>query len=178
MRLTLVVLGALLIVVGVVLAVVPAIPQFSRSVSSAEPQYLNVTAGFSFFGPIPFSLRWTSSQPLWIFVLDCSQLVSGGALPSACHGLSVVGSENGTAGTFAFKAAPGDSILIFVPGAQTGTADVQVSAGAPILGSVLFVLGIALIILGVVWRRRTRPEPTLFVSETTTKREEATPVGA
>ena len=167
MRLGLVVVGVVLVVLGAVLLFVPVIPMQSQTVTSNSPDAFNITTIFSPTGTVQLSLSWSSSASVQFLVLTCSGINIGGSnFSSICRGLSIIGFENGTSGSYNFGAKVGSTVLAGIASRGPSSATVNVSGSSPVLATLLLVLGIVLLLAGLVLRKKAKAAPTAAPAET------------
>ncbi|MGP8073319.1 MAG: hypothetical protein ACLPZM_09400 [Thermoplasmata archaeon] len=154
MRAGLVVVGVVLVILGVVLAYVPLVPQAAVNVTASNSPYIAHVTGFSITGSVPGDMTWTSSSQIDLLFGWCA-----GLTPS----FTCIGSNqswvwnNGTSGTVSFSVPAGGSLVVAVNG--SGSASVNIKLAESTIGVVTIGLGILLLILGVVLKRGPVPVP-------------------
>ncbi len=164
MRAGAVVLGVLLMVGGAVLAYVPFVPQPEQKVTSTNPLVFNVTALFSLTGTDPLSASWTATVSVTLWAASCDHVNPNGSnLSNICRGFAVIATQNGTSGSFSWAPKLGATVLIgFVPtnlSSTNGTATINVKTAEPAIGWIVFFLGLILLIVRLVVRKRGEPMP-------------------
>lgn len=159
MRIVLVIVGVILLILGAVLLFVPLVPMQSTTVGRSSPDVFNVSAAFSPTGVVQLTLTWTSSTTDEFGVFSCNSInLAASNLSSICKGLSIVGYQNGTSGSFSWGAKNGATVFAGIISGNS-SADVKVTGSSPVLGTVLLVVGILLLIVGVVLKKKAKPAP-------------------
>jgi uncharacterized membrane protein len=157
--------GAIVIVLGLVLAFVPLLPAVSQSIPANTPRSTalqgyewNIT-GFSFTGKFALSLSWTSNQAVRTLIEVCSNggfngyfVCVGGGTPSW------PGNGSGTSGSDSFSVVTNTTVLIAMYGANGSQGYVTGHAADSNVGLILLVVGIILLILGIVLKRKKKAE--------------------
>ncbi|MCI4320303.1 MAG: hypothetical protein L3K23_09300 [Thermoplasmata archaeon] len=157
MRAGLVVVGVILVVLGAVLLFVPLLPMQSQTVTSSNPDAFNITTAFSPTGNVQLSLTWTSSTSVEFLVLTCTGInLNGHNFSSICQGHSIIGFENGTSGSFSFATKVGSTVLAGIVSPGSSSATVNVSGSSPLLATLFLVLGLILLIVGLILRKKVK----------------------
>ncbi len=155
MRTGMVAVGIVLLVLGAVLAFVPLLQAGSQDVSESTPWGFNVTAAFSITGTVPLTISYSSSQSVNILVGTCDSISYSSGSPQCTN--PTVSGQNGSSGTFNINVKPGGAVVVGILGA--GTASVTVKEAQTPLGDILLILGIVVLLVGLVMRRRPSPAP-------------------
>jgi uncharacterized membrane protein len=157
MRIGLVIVGVVLVVLGAVLLFVPVLPMQSQAVSSSSPDVFNITTAFSPTGNVQLALTWSASSSVEFLVLTCTGInVNGGSFSSICQGLSVIGFQNGTSGSYNFAAKDGSTVLAGIASRSSSTGTVNVSGSSPVLATILLVVGLILLVVGVILKKKVK----------------------
>jgi hypothetical protein len=153
MRAGWVVVGVVLLLVGAVLVFVPLVPQPDHTVTYGRTGFTANLTGYSPTGSIAGTLSWNSNATVEFWFASC---------PSTdCIASSVkVQTENGTSGTISFSYPSGTEIAALIAGGPAGsTATVKLTLTEPTYGSLLILVGLALLLVGIVLRRKPSPAP-------------------
>jgi uncharacterized membrane protein len=157
MRIGLLVAGIVLIVLGAVLLFVPVVPLQSQTVTSTSPDIFNVTTAFSPTGNLQLALTWSSATSTTFAVFTCGTInLAAHNVSGICRGLSIIGFQNGTSGSFNFGTKVGSKVFAGIVSQRPGTASVNVSGTSPIIATLLIVLGLVLAIVGVALKKKVR----------------------
>lgn len=155
------VLGVALVVIGLVLVVVPVVPQGSGTVSygvtngGAHLSYYRVAeSGLSLSGVIVVSVAWTAagSSAVEIIAAACSSTCGGNFSQ-----LSDVTVQTGKSGAFALDQPIGGSIAMGILSTENGSnasVTFRLVTTLSTVGSAMVVFGGALAIFGGVSRRK------------------------
>jgi uncharacterized membrane protein len=157
MRWGLVVVGIILIVLGGVLMYVPLVPEASVHIDPSSPYYATLS-GYSPTGKIPGSVSWTSPSSTEVVLQACTGQVS----LFECNGTETTTFENGTSGSFSFSVPQGGSIILYTE----GNASANVKLAEPTYGAAVLGVGVILLVLGLVLRRRASGAPPAPPSST------------
>jgi uncharacterized membrane protein len=157
-RITWVVVGVVVLVIGVVLQFVPVASQGSETVvgGSDAPYWAGSVSGVSLTGSIPVSVAWSSSTAVTVL----AGVASGGC--SSPTSVSGVASQSGTSGTFTLN-QPDGGCLLLESGPGTGGSSVNVTftikTALTTVGSAMIIFGVILVIVGLVLRRKSAKAP-------------------
>ena len=166
MRAGLLIGGAAAIVIGLVFALVPFVPQVSTSLPSNTPRttvfhgYAWNLTGFSLTGRIAVALSWTANLPVNTTIEVCPSGAFNGTY--VCRGTSSwPGNSSGTSGGDTFNVAVGSTVLIAMYGSNQSQGYITGHVTNGTVALVILILGIVLLLSGVVLRRRKKvPPPT------------------
>lgn len=172
MRTGIVVVGIVLLVLGAVLAFVPLVQTASQNVSELTPAAYNVSATFSITGTVPLSISYTASQAVQIMVETCDSITFSSSNAPQCKNPSNA-TQNGSSGTFSVAVKPGGAFAVAVIG--PGTATITVKEGQTTLGDILLILGIVILLVGLVLRKKARPAPAMMAAPSSN--DSAAPMG-
>jgi len=176
MRWTWLVVGLGLAVVGLVLVVVPVVPQGSETVTYATVNgqahftyYRVAESGLSLSGVNVVAVSWTSASSVDVEVVAA-------ACSASCNGnfsqLSDVTDQRGTSGQFTLDQPNGGSIVMGILSTANGTnasVSFRLVTTLSTVGSACIVLGGMLAIVGLILRGRWSPrgavaEPSVEIS--------------
>jgi uncharacterized membrane protein len=155
MRASLLIVGAILVVIGLVLAFVPLIQSISQdtvantTTESVFQGYAWNITGFAITGSIPITISWTASGPVKTELVICS----GGGFNGYfyCAGTpSWPSNQSGTSGTASFSAPSGSSLLFAMYSQNATTGHVNGELAESTIGLIIVIVGIILLIVGVV----------------------------
>lgn len=148
------VVGAVLLLAGAGFALVPILPAATQTIDTFDPWEFNVTAAFSFTGTIPLSITWTSPDNASVELATCGSIAADEQCVDGTYA-----NETGTGGTFTLAAKVNGAVGVFLTAGTT--ASVTVKEAQPTIGDLLVVAGVALVVAGLVLRRR-RATPAPF----------------
>ncbi|HZY69427.1 MAG TPA: hypothetical protein VFF67_00405 [Thermoplasmata archaeon] len=166
MRGGVVAVGLILLILGFILAYVPIPGQTvpSTTVTQSTPAILSVSSPpFLFFtSTLPFSLSWTSSAAITVYVYACGSDSQCAAVTPNVTSPVVTGS--GSSGSVSFTAQKGQYYEIYgKSSAATWTATFSATYAVPFvggsLGFFLLILGIVVLIVGLVLKKKQPPSP-------------------
>jgi len=174
MRWSWVAVGVVVVLLGAILLYVAIVPQGSEtatySTTGGGAQYsyyrANVT-GYSLSGTIVVSVSWSSntSTPVQVIAAACSASCGG-----SYQQLSDVTNESGTTGSFVLDQPNGGSIVMGIlssEGGKSASVTFKVTTAAATAATALVVIGIVLIVVGAVLRRKPSPAPYAVPSPAT-----------
>ncbi len=157
MRSRLAAVGIVVALLGIALLFAAVAPESDRTVDSSAkaPYYVGRVGGFSLTGSIPISVSWSvnGSSPVEVWAAAC-------ALGDVCgSALAPTDYENGTAGTLTMSQPNGGSIVLGVlyGGTPGEVVTFHLTVALATAGSVLAVVGLAILIAGVVVPSRSAP---------------------
>lgn len=167
MRGGVVAVGLILLIVGFILAYVPIPGQTvpSTSTSNTSPgAILSVSSPpFLFFtSTLPFSLSWTATAALTVYVYACgSDSTCASVTPNST---TPVVTGSGASGSVSFTAQKGQYYEIYgKSSAATWTATYSATYAVPFIGGslgfFLLILGIVILIVGLVVKKKQPPSP-------------------
>lgn len=170
MRAGVAVVGVVLLVIGAVLWYVP-LPGTSTgqtNVAAGQGEVVQATAPLALLTPtVSMTVTWTASSSTQVRVLACGT-DSGCGSP----GSTPVASGTGTSGSLTFSADKGSYYLI----EPDHSATINVQPTVPILGGalglVLLIVGILLLVVGLVARKK---QPRVVPMEPTEPGTESAP---
>lgn len=162
MRWILTVLGVAVVVAGLVLALVPLFDGPSKVLTSSQTDVgFNATTPFSVTGSWPIGLSWSSNRQVSLLVVVCHSVnQSASSLATVCPGSSFT-RLNGTSGTETFNVPLGGVLLIgIVSNLTSGLAvEVQLRPALTLIGTIFWVGGAGIVVVGVLARRSNRRPP-------------------
>lgn len=160
MRTGVVIVGVVLAIIGAALLFVPVVPQTSETVqsNSATPFYEGSVAGFSLTGSIPVSVTWTANTTVEMIAAAASCSGTNCANASQISGATI---QSGTSGSFTLNQPDGGSIFMGIAptGGGPANATFKITTALTTVGSVLVIVGILVLIVGAVLKRRTMAMP-------------------
>lgn len=152
-----VIIGVALLLSFVVFQFVPLASQPVNpiSASGSTPFEIFSVGGFSISGSIPVLISWSASSPVTFVAATC---------PNACRNVNVnelkgITELSGTSGSFTLEQPNGGGIVLVALNQYGGSPVVSLSVftGLATEAAVCLFVGIAVCILGVVWRPKGRP---------------------
>ncbi|MGC2288902.1 MAG: hypothetical protein WA688_03485 [Thermoplasmata archaeon] len=156
------IVGAALVVTGLVFSFVPLIDGPSKILTPSQPIVAyNATTALSLSTDWTIGLSWTSNQEVSLLVVVCHTVnLTASSLQAVCPGASLT-VLNGTTGTGTFSVPIGGTIFVgIVSNATPGLrVDVQLKPTLILIGAILVIGGAGVTVVGLLPRRKARPPP-------------------
>lgn len=159
-------LGALLVMTGLILTYVPLFAGPSEVLTTSHPTAaFNATTTLSLTPDWTVALTWSSAQRVSLLVVVCNSLnPTAGSSATACPGATIT-VLNGTSGAATFSVPVRGTLLVGIVSTLGGGASVDVHLKPTLIaiGAVLVIGGAAVCASGVYlwWKRRaSAPSPS------------------
>jgi uncharacterized membrane protein len=166
MRKGMVIVGVVLLVIGLVLMFVPLVQAATENLPGSGidvAQYNATVTGFGITGGVEISVSWTASSSSIVAVGWCpTALNSTNECPGTTNGSgnTVVKDLDTTSGSATFGVPNGGYFAVemgSINSTTTGSFTITISEST--IGLILFVIGILLLIVGAVTKRKPKPAP-------------------
>ncbi|MGC2358961.1 MAG: hypothetical protein WA691_01465 [Thermoplasmata archaeon] len=174
------IVGILIVAAGVILAVVPLVPDTSKSVSANSPATFHLGFRVPVLPSEPVAASWTSSASVTIVLRTCASINSSATtIWGQCTGGSNV-TMTGTSGSTTTSIPPGGYLWVALvgpaaPGANH-TASLALSTSSPSGALGLWAFGGLLVALGALFLYRKRKR--IRAAEASRLAALSTPLGA
>ena len=154
------IVGAALVVVGLVISFVPIFDGPSQVLTPSQPTAaFNATTSISLTRDWTIGLDWSSNLPVSLLVVVCQSINhTASSLQKICPGASLT-VLNGTSGSGTFSVPLGGTLLVGIVSTPTHGLRVNVllKPTLVLLGTIFVIGGAGVTVVGLLPRRKARP---------------------